>query len=48
MNWYIAKLVFRIVCGEGQHTPQFDEQLWLIAAHSQQEALQKAKLNGAR
>jgi len=27
MNWYLAKLVFRIICGDGDHTPQFDEQL---------------------
>ncbi|RYY10197.1 MAG: DUF4288 domain-containing protein, partial [Chitinophagaceae bacterium] len=27
MNWYLAKLIFRIVCGQGNHTPQFDEQL---------------------
>lgn len=42
MNWYIAKMVFRIVCGEGDHTPQFDEQLRLIHAASKEEAFQKA------
>ena|ERR1700741_565841 len=46
MNWYIAKLVFRIVCGDGEHTPQFDEQLWLVSAKNEQEALQKARING--
>ena len=43
MNWYLGKLVFRIICGEGNHTPQFEEQLRLIAAADRQEAFQKAK-----
>ncbi len=42
MNWYTAKLVFRIICGEGTHTPQFDEQLRLIQADNDKEALDKA------
>ncbi|MEP7129294.1 MAG: DUF4288 domain-containing protein, partial [Chitinophagales bacterium] len=29
MNWYLAKIVFRIICGDGLHQPQFDEQLRL-------------------
>lgn len=43
MNWYLAKMVFRIICGEGEHTPQFDEQLRLVAASSKEEAFQKAQ-----
>lgn len=46
MNWYLAKLIFRIVCGDGNHTPQFDEQLRLIAAGNNEEALSKAILLG--
>lgn len=46
MNWYLAKLVFRIVCGNGSHTPQFDEQLRLIAAASKEEAFEKAQRMG--
>lgn len=42
MNWFLAKIVYRIVCGEGNHTPQFDEQLRLIAARDEEEALRKA------
>jgi hypothetical protein len=42
MNWYLAKIVFRIVCGEGKHTPQFDEQLRLIKANNEEEAFEKA------
>lgn len=42
MKWYLAKLVYRIVCGTGKHTAQFDEQLRVIFAHSQEEALEKA------
>ncbi len=42
MNWYIVKFVFRIVCGEGKHQPQFDEQLRLINATDEQQAHEKA------
>ncbi|HOZ85736.1 MAG TPA: DUF4288 domain-containing protein [Niabella sp.] len=48
MNWYIAKIVYRIICGEGNHTAQFDEQLRLIKAEKQEEALLKAQLLGSR
>jgi hypothetical protein len=46
MNWYLAKMVFRIICGEGEHTPQFDEQLRLVAAGSKDEAFRKAREMG--
>ncbi|HTQ28884.1 MAG TPA: DUF4288 domain-containing protein [Puia sp.] len=42
MNWYLTKIVFRIVCGDGRHTPQFDEQLRLIQAENEAEAFSKA------
>lgn len=42
MNWYLAKIVFRIVCGDGNHTAQFDEQLRLINAAGKQQAFDKA------
>jgi len=38
----MAKIVYRIICGEGDHTPQFDEQLRLIVADNEEEALKKA------
>ena len=43
MNWYVAKLIFRITCGNGNHQPQFDEQLRLISASGEKEALRKAQ-----
>ena len=43
MKWYLAKMVFRIICGEGKHTPQFDEQLRLVAGNSKEEAFHKAQ-----
>ena len=46
MNWYLTKIVFRIVCGEGKHTPQFDEQLRVIAADNKEEAFYKARAIG--
>ncbi len=47
MNWYLAKIIFRIVCGDGDHTPQFDEQLRLIHAQDEKEAIIKATQIGA-
>jgi hypothetical protein len=42
MNWYLAKIVFQIICGDGSHQPQFDEQLRLIQAPDKQAAFSKA------
>ena len=42
MKWYVTKLVFQIICGTGNHTAQFDEQLCLIEATNDNEALIKA------
>lgn len=46
MNWFMAKIVYRIICGEGDHLPQFDEQLRLIAAENETAALAKAQAIG--
>lgn len=46
MNWFIAKLIYQIICGEGKHTPQFDEQIRLIAADDAQSAFEKAYAMG--
>jgi len=46
MQWYLAKIVFRIHCGDGQHTPQFDEQFRLINAIQEEEAFEKARAIG--
>ncbi len=48
MNWYLSKLVFRIICGDGIHTSQFDEQLRLIKAEDELHAFQKARCIGER
>lgn len=48
MSWYITKIIFRIVCGEGNHTAQFDEQLRIIKASSREEAFFKAQILGSR
>ena len=48
MNWYLTKMVFRIICGDGNHTAQFDEQLRLVSAAGKEEAFDKAQLLGAR
>ena len=46
MNWFLAKIVYRIVCGEGDHTAQFDEQLRLVHAADENEAFDKATAIG--
>lgn len=48
MNWYITKLVFRVISGNGDHTPQFDEQVRLIEARNANEAFLKARFIGGR
>jgi len=48
MNWFLAKIIFRIVCGTGVHTPQFDKQLRLIQAENETEAFSKAQAIGER
>ncbi|MBV8255463.1 MAG: DUF4288 domain-containing protein [Chitinophaga sp.] len=42
MNWFVAKVVYQIICGSGNHTPQFDEQIRLISAGTKKDALAKA------
>jgi hypothetical protein len=48
MNWYLSKLVFRIICGDGRHKAQFDEQLRLIYAEDEFHAFHKARSIGER
>jgi hypothetical protein len=45
MNWYIAKIIFGITT-ETSQKQQFDEQLRLICADSQEEAFLKARTIG--
>lgn len=46
MNWYLSKIVFKIFSENTRHKPQFDEQLRLIAAASEEEAFLKARTIG--
>nr|WP_067058074.1 DUF4288 domain-containing protein [Mucilaginibacter sp. L294] len=46
MNWYVAKLVFRVISGNGDHNAQFDEQLRLINAETEIQAYEKASTIG--
>jgi hypothetical protein len=48
MNWYLAKIIYRIICGNGDHNPQFDEQLRLFSGSSVEEAHEKAQEMGMR
>lgn len=42
MNWFVAKVVYQIISGGGDHAPQFDEQLRLISADCMEDAWEKA------
>jgi hypothetical protein len=46
MNWYLAKIVYQIICGDGNHRAQFDEQLRLVNADNEQDAFHKAQRIG--
>ncbi len=46
MKWYLAKIVFQIICGDGNHIAQFDEQLRLISTGDEDEAFEKARTIG--
>jgi hypothetical protein len=43
MRTYLVRIIFRIVCGNGDHTAQFDEQLRLLKAEDEKEAYEKAR-----
>jgi len=46
MNWYITKIVFKISSAKESTLAQFDEQLTLIAAETNEEAILKARTQG--
>lgn len=48
MQFFLAKMVYRIYCGNGEHTPQFDEQLRLIEAADESVAFAKARTIGEK
>lgn len=48
MSWFVAKIVYRIVCGRGDHTPQYEEQLRLIHATAKSDAFKKALQMGLK
>ncbi|MBL7851735.1 MAG: DUF4288 domain-containing protein [Cyclobacteriaceae bacterium] len=48
MNWYVAKIVFRITPVKASTVGQFDEHLRLIRAESLEQAFIKARLLGIR
>ena len=46
MNWYLAKIVFRIASAKASVVAQFDEQLTLIEATNEEEAMLKSRIHG--
>jgi hypothetical protein len=48
MNWYLAKIIYRILSGTQTDDAQFDEQLRLIHAENAEQAFNKAKETGKR
>ncbi|HEX4957322.1 MAG TPA: DUF4288 domain-containing protein [Lacibacter sp.] len=47
MNWFLVKMVFQIVCGNGCHKAQFEEQIRLIRAAGITAAIEKSKMLAA-
>lgn len=45
MKWFAVNCIYQVICGEGKHAPQFNEQTRLIQAIGQIQALDKARLN---
>lgn len=43
MKWFVVRYIYQIITGEGDHSPQFDEQLRLTVAINCDEALAKAE-----
>lgn len=43
MEWYIIKVCFRVVYGNGNHKAQFNEQVRLVTARNMAEAVEKVK-----
>lgn len=48
MENYLVKLVYQIICGDGAHTAQFDEQLRFVEANDEAEAFQKGQAIGVQ
>lgn len=46
LKWYVAKIVYQVLVGNGTHTPQFDEQYRLIRADEVSWAWEKAQVLG--
>ncbi|MES2647256.1 MAG: DUF4288 domain-containing protein [Bacteroidota bacterium] len=46
MAFFLAKIIYQVICGDGDHTPQFDEQFRLIASGDYTTAINKAKMIG--
>ncbi|WP_316829806.1 DUF4288 domain-containing protein [Pedobacter aquatilis] len=44
MKWFAVNCIYQVICGEGKHSPQFNEQVRLVTAETSFEAIQKAKL----
>jgi len=45
MKWFAVNCIYQVICGEGKHMPQFNEQIRLIQADGIRQALSKANLN---
>ena len=48
MKWFAVTYIYKIICGEGSHSPQFNEQTRLLSALNLKSALKKANLNAQK
>jgi len=44
MKWFAVNFIYRVTCGEGIHSPQFNEQIRLITAETIIAAINKARV----
>ncbi|MEH3114146.1 DUF4288 domain-containing protein [Pedobacter terrae] len=45
MKWFAVNCIYQVICGDGKHSPQFNEQIRLIQAECIGKVLSKANLN---
>lgn len=41
MKWFAVNCIYQVICGEGKHSPQFNEQIRLLQALNRLEAVEK-------
>lgn len=48
MKWFAVNCIYQVICGEGYHSPQFNEQIRLFLATDRLEALEKVNQHAGK